>query len=67
MLLGSRLRKKKKIEEARANQLWKQARKGPVVQGLPDRWGGGTASQSNETPLPPSKPRRDFPPRSRKI
>ena len=53
---------RKKIEETRANQLWEsKLEKGPVVQGLPDPGGVEEPLPSpNETPLPPSKPRRGF-------
>ena len=53
---------RKKIEEARANQpLERKPEKGPVVQGLPDPSGVEEPLPSlDETPLPPSKPRRGF-------
>lgn len=53
---------RKKIEEARANQPGeKKSEKGPVVQGLPDPSGMEEQLPSlDETPLPPSKPRRGF-------
>ena len=53
---------RKKIEETRANQLWEsKLEKGPVAQGLPDPGGVEEPLPSpNETPLPPSKPRRGF-------
>lgn len=53
---------RKKIEEARANQpLESSLEKGPVVQGLPDPSGMEEQLPSlDETPLPPSKPRRGF-------
>jgi len=53
---------RKKIEEARANQpLERKPEKGPVVQGLPDPSGVEEPLPSlDETPLPPSRPRRGF-------
>ena len=53
---------RRKIEEVRANQPGeKKSEKGPVVQGLPDPGGVEEPLPSpNETPLPPSKPRRGF-------
>ena len=53
---------RRKIEEARANQpLERKPEKGPVVQGLPDPSGVEEPLPSlDETPLPPSRPRRGF-------
>ncbi len=53
---------RKKIEEARANQpLERKPEKGPVVQGLPDPSRVEELLPSlDETPLPPSRPRRGF-------
>ena len=53
---------RKKIEEARANQpLERKPEKGPVVQGLPDPSEVEELLPSlDETPLPPSRPRRGF-------
>ena len=53
---------RKKKEEARANQpLERKPEKGPVVQGLPNPSGMEEQLPSlDETPLPPSKPRRGF-------
>ena len=55
---------RKKKEEARANQpLERKPEKGPVVQGLPNPSGMEEQLPSlDETPLPPSKPRRGFSP-----
>lgn len=53
---------RRKIEEVRANQPGESSlEKGPVVQGLPDPSGMEEQLPSlDETPLPPSKPRRGF-------